>query len=41
VEKKEHCIVYTLDDGMGEMANVVLWHNTETDSSEREKDCFE
>jgi hypothetical protein len=27
VEKKERCIVYSLDDGLGEMVNVVLWRD--------------
>jgi len=41
VEKKERCIVYSLDDGLGEMVNVVLWRDMEAETGNWDEDHFE
>jgi hypothetical protein len=41
VEKKELCIVYSLDDGLGEMVNVVLSRDIEVELGYWDDDLFE
>jgi hypothetical protein len=36
VEKREHCNVFTIDDGMGHMVNIIQWQESHTILWDRE-----